>query len=387
MELWIEKERCTGCGVCSNICPKKAIKMQEDECGFKYPMIDEKTCINCGLCNKVCPVFEKRNNPNRKEPLAYAAWSKDQTNRYTSTSGGIFSEIAKVVIEEAGVVVGAKYNDKNLVEHSIARNNIELEELKQSKYLQSDTKNIYSDVKKVLDSGKFVAFCGSPCQISGLYKFLKKEYSNLLSIEFICRGMNSPKAYNSWLKSIENKEKKKIIKVWFKYKKNGWKKSPLCTRIDFEDGTFKVFEGEENTYMKGYLGPNLYIRQSCGNCMFNGLPREADITLADFWGIDSKLDDDLGTSLILSNSINGDKWIEKIKNNLVICKKSVSEVEKGNSCFTTSVTINKNSKRFLKEINDYNFDALVKKYSKVSLFRKGFNKINRIARKIKNNGK
>lgn len=35
-----------------NICPKNAIKMQEDEYGFLYPQIDENKCVQCGACKK-----------------------------------------------------------------------------------------------------------------------------------------------------------------------------------------------------------------------------------------------------------------------------------------------------------------------------------------------
>lgn len=364
MNFWIKKEKCTGCGACCSICPKGAISMQEDETGFKYPVIDNKICINCGLCKKTCPILKDNMNIRKKIPSTYAAWSRDKEIRYNSTSGGIFTEIAKAVIKENGYVIGAKYNDNNLVEHTIINSLDEINIIRQSKYLQSDTKNIYKDAKKLLDNNSLLVFCGSPCQIAGLYNYLKKDYENLITIEFICRGMNSPKAYKSWLSEIEKKEGKHVIRVWFKYKELGWKKSPKCTRIDFEDKSFKVYSGDDNTFMSGYLGPNLYLRPSCGLCNFNGLPRQADITLADFWSIEEKYDDDKGTSLILSNSSKGDIWIKKISNNIYIYKKSITDIEKGNKCFSKSVKINPNSEKFLRELNDSNFSILLEKYSK-----------------------
>ena len=285
MEIWLEKKDCTGCSACANICPKNAIEMVEDENGFKYPKINHEKCIDCGLCKKTCPIVEKFRQNRYERPNAYAGWSKDESVRYTSTSGGLFTEITKPIIENGGYVVGAAYNENNMVEHKIVNDLKGLEELKQSKYLQSDIKDVYKDVKKILNDNKEVAFCGSPCQVAGLLNYLQKEYTNLLTIEFICRGMNSPKAYRAWLSEIETNENKKVKRVWFKYKINGWKTSPKCTRIDFDDNTHKVYDGDDNVFMKGYLGPNLYIRPSCGNCRFNGMPRTADITLADFWGI------------------------------------------------------------------------------------------------------
>jgi coenzyme F420-reducing hydrogenase beta subunit len=118
-----------------------------------------------------------------------------------------------------------------------------------------------------------VLFCGSPCQVAGLHSYLGKKNDNLYTIDFICRGMNSPKAYKAWLREIEEKEKAKVTRVWFKYKENGWKKSPRCTRIDLSNGKYIVQKGEFNPFMSGYLGPNLYIRPSCSDCQFKGFIR------------------------------------------------------------------------------------------------------------------
>ena len=381
MEIWLEKKDCTGCSACANICPKNAIEMVEDENGFKYPKINHEKCIDCGLCKKTCPIVEKFRQNRYERPNAYAGWSKDESVRYTSTSGGLFTEITKPIIENGGYVVGAAYNENNMVEHKIVNDLKGLEELKQSKYLQSDIKDVYKDVKKILNDNKEVAFCGSPCQVAGLLNYLQKEYTNLLTIEFICRGMNSPKAYRAWLSEIETNENKKVKRVWFKYKINGWKTSPKCTRIDFDDNTHKVYDGDDNVFMKGYLGPNLYIRPSCGNCRFNGMPRTADITLADFWGIKKELDDDKGTSLILINSDKGMTHFETIKNNIFCEQRTIDEVYNGNVCFTSSVEINKNSSKFLSSLNENNFSELVKRYGKKSFIKILKNKIKRITRK------
>ncbi len=381
MEIWLKKNECTGCGACSNVCPKGAIKMIEDECGFKYPVIDHTLCINCGLCKKTCPIVSKFETARFDKPSVYATWSKDEENRYISTSGGMFFELAKYVIENKGSVVGARYNKNNLVEHYLVNNLKGLETLRQSKYLQSDTKNIFKDAQEILKNNKLLLFVGSPCQIAGLMKFLKEDYENLITVEFICRGVNSPKAYRSWLEEIENTEAKKVKKVWFKYKINGWKTSPKCTRVDFTDGSHKVYDGDENKFMSGYLGPNLYIRPSCGNCHFKDLPRQADITLADFWGIDNKLDDDKGTSMVLLNSNKGIDLFDKIKAKIIFDERDFDEILNGNQCFNHSVNINPKSEQFLMSLNDNNFSEQVKKYSKLSIYKKIKKSIKKIIRK------
>ena len=315
-------------------------------------------------------------------PDTYAVWSKNKDIRYNSTSGGVFSEFAKIFIAEGGCVVGARYNSDNLVEHSIINNMEEIEQLRQSKYLSSSVGDVYKKVKELLFKGRLVAFCGSPCQIAGLYSFLGKEYDNLFTMDFICRGMNSPKAYKSWLEEVEKEEGSTATKVWFKYKDGGWKTSPKRTRVDFSNGTFKVFEGEKNLYMNGYLTSNLYIRPCCGNCQFKGLPRKSDVTFADFWGIEKKLDDDKGTSMLLINSEKGREFFSKVKDGVNVYKKDFDTIFAGNPMFFSSVEVPQNAHDFLSDLDNLSFSECLKKYGgypvPIPLWRKIIRKIKQI---------
>ena len=295
-------------------------------------------------------------------PDTYAVWSKDSNIRYNSTSGGAFTEFAKVILAEGGIVVGAKYNEQNLVQHAIADSGSGIEELRQSKYMSSSMGDVYKKVKGELTKRKLVAFCGSPCQVAGLYSFLGKEYSNLFTMDFICRGMNSPKAFKAWLSEIERQEGKRVQKVWFKYKDGGWKTSPKRTRLDFEDGTFKVYEGENNLYMHGYLTSNLYIRTCCGECQFKGVPRKSDVTFADFWGIEKELDDDKGTSMLLINSEKGREFFSRARENMEVHKKDFNSIFAGNPMFTTSAVVPLQGHDFLEDLNNLTFSECLKKY-------------------------
>lgn len=296
------------------------------------------------------------------KPDTYAAWSKDAEIRYNSTSGGAFSEFAKTILCKGGLVVGAQYNEKNEVEHTIINNLDGLKRIRQSKYTSSSLGDIYIHVKKELNSGKIVAFCGAPCQVAGLYSYLGQEYDNLFTMDFICRGMNSPKAFQAWLQEIEQEEGSKVTKVWFKYKKGGWKTSPKRTRIDFNDGHYIIKEADENLFMYGYLHSNLYIRPCCGMCQFKGVPRNSDITFADFWGIDEALDDDKGTSLLLVNSEKGRQLFEEIKENMEVYDKSFAAIFEGNPMFTTSAVVPKEAHDFLKDLDYLSFKDALKKY-------------------------
>ena len=318
-------------------------------------------------------------------PDTYAVWSKDQNIRYCSTSGGAFSEFAKIILADGGLVAGAKYNDDNLVEHDLVDDYEGIEKLRQSKYLSSSLGDVYQKVKSELIIGKSVAFCGSPCQVAGLYAFLGKEYENLFTMDFICRGMNSPKAFKAWLSEIEQQEGSKATNVWFKYKEGGWKTSPTRTRIDFENGKFKVYEGEENLYMYGYLTSNLYIRPSCGKCRFKGVPRKSDVTFADFWGINKELDDDKGTSMLLINSEKGREYFNRISENLNVYKKDFNSIFSGNPMFTTSAQVPKKGHDFLKNLDNISFSENLKKYGgysvQSSFWKQGINKVKQIIKK------
>lgn len=373
MVEWLSCEQCTGCSACSNICPVDALEMKQDDTGFIYPEIDENKCIHCNLCHKIC---DNRNEKKRNfpTPQTYAAWNKDPDIRYNSTSGGVFSELASVILKQGGVVIGAQYNHENLVEHTIIEQISNLHKIRQSKYIQSDIGLIYRAIKEKLSTGRKVLFCGAPCQIAGLYAFLGEDNDNLITIDFICRGVNSPKAYKAWLNEIEHNHNSKVSRVWFKYKQNGWKKSPRCTRIDFVNGEYTVLDQKENLFMNGYLNYNLYMRPSCGNCEFKGMPRQADITLADFWGIDRNLDDDKGTSMVLINNKKGELLLTSVRN-LVLHERNFDDIFKGNTYFDKSVTIAKKSSKFLKELDRQSFSKALKKYGKVSFCTKILNKI------------
>ena len=319
-------------------------------------------------------------------PDTYAVWSKNSDIRYNSTSGGAFSEFAKEVITKGGLVVGAKYNEKNLVEHALVDSYSGIEELRQSKYLSSSVGDVYKKVKEELLKGRLVAFCGSPCQIEGLYSFLGKEYDNLFTMDFICRGMNSPKAYKSWLDEVEKEKGSTVVKVWFKYKDGGWKTSPKRTRVDFNDGTFKVFEGEKNLYMNGYLTSNLYIRPCCGDCQFKGVPRKSDVTFADFWGIEKELDDDKGTSMLLVNSEKGKEFFSRVRDNMEVYKKDFDTIFAGNPMFSGSVEVPKKAHDFLVDLDNLTFSECLKKYGgypvPIPLWRKAARKAKRVVKKI-----
>ena len=167
----IDKHDCCGCSACVQKCPKQCISMREDDEGFLYPHVDEAECIGCGLCEAVCPLL------NVGEPMdankVLAAKNRDDGERMASSSGGVFIALAKDVIRRGGVVFGAAFEKDQVVRHSYAETKEACIKFQVSKYVQSLIGNTYHEAKEFLDAGRMVVFSGTPCQIAGLYGYLR----------------------------------------------------------------------------------------------------------------------------------------------------------------------------------------------------------------------
>lgn len=376
---WITEEKCTGCGACANICPSGAITVQEDEYGFYRPEIDADKCTRCGACRRVCS-GRGGFRANKYGCRVFAAHTKDEAVREDSTSGGIFTELAKAVFSDGGCVVGAIYGRDMRVMHAVADDEEGLAALRRSKYVQSFSGDIYKQVKERLESGKKVLFCGTPCQAAALRSYLGRDYENLYIADIVCRGVNSPRAFSAWLKEIEGKEGKKVSGIGFRDKSDGWKASSYRTRVDFADGSSKVFRKDENAFIDGFLLYNMYMRQSCADCDFKGIPRPGDITLGDFWGADSRYDDDRGTSLITINTARGMELFSRISDDIMCEEVPMDGAFAENPCFSNSVVINRKSRRFLKALGGGEFTPLLRKYSKRNFVERAAGRLRRILR-------
>lgn len=323
---------CTGCGACMNICLQKAISMKVNSEGFLYPSIDGSKCTNCGLCLTKCPTHATKFT-NTNNPRCYVAYADDDL-RKNSSSGGIFPLLANYFFNNNGYVCGASWNDDNLVEHIIISDSKDLSKLQSSKYLQSNTKNVYTEIKQLLKDNKLVLFTGTPCQIAGLNSYLGKNYDNLLTVEIVCHGTPSPKVYKKYLQELVKDKNEKVLNTNFRDKINGWYPYSITTTTTLSKYTIPA---SKDIYMNAFL-KDLSLRKSCGECPFAKLPRQADLTIGDFWGIqryNKKYDDKKGTSLILVNNQNGEDYLNKIKNQFKLIEKAPLEYAlRGNPVLT-----------------------------------------------------
>ncbi len=318
MKILEDMNACTGCGACLNSCPKSAISMKINEEGFKYPEIDADKCINCGLCAKSCPVNGAIYD-NEMQPQCYAVQGSDEL-RAISSSGGAFSFLAEYILQQKGVVCGAAFRSDFTVEHIIVDNIDDLKKLRGSKYMQSDIGTCYKQIKNYLAKEILVLFSGTPCQIAGLKSFLGKNYDNLYCVDIICHGVPSAELFKRSLKEQFGDEK--IVGFNFRDKTLGWKSSHVL-EIDTDKSSYHL-EAGKFPYMVAFLS-NLCLRKCCGNCRFNRLPRQGDITIGDFWRVEkykAKLNDGKGTSALLVNNEKGKKIFEAIKKNFKLCQKA-----------------------------------------------------------------
>ena len=146
--------------------------MDIDEEGFKYPLLDNDKCVECQMCKEACPVQKEKLSIKRE---AYAAINLNNNIRENSSSGGVFSALAEVILSKDGVVCGCRFDEKFNAVHDIAMNMQEVEKFRGAKYIQSHKGNIYYKVKEILEKDKYVLFSGTPCEVAGLKTYLGKE--------------------------------------------------------------------------------------------------------------------------------------------------------------------------------------------------------------------
>lgn len=363
------KKDCCGCNACFEACPKKAISLKIDIEGFWYPEVDQSKCVGCGLCEKVCPQLnaEKLKKNEFEKPVCFAAIHKNIETRFGSTTGGLFSALAEQMYAEGGYVGGAIYREDWSVAHFISNNPEDLQRLRQSKYSQSDTRGFFSDVKKLLNVGEKVLVCGTPCQMAGLRQFLRKDYENLIIVDFICKSITSPKFYAKYLDYWERKAKSKLVGFKFKDKELGWRN--LVKRFDFANGKSLYSRAKDkDLYSTAYHG-NIVSRPSCYDCKFKGFPRIADITIADFWGCEKNpkykaLDDNAGTSAVIINNSHGLEFFEKIKSKIQWMDSCIEDILPGNPALLHKQKMPKCSReKFFEDLDKDTIENVVPKHS------------------------
>ncbi|MBQ8514237.1 MAG: Coenzyme F420 hydrogenase/dehydrogenase, beta subunit C-terminal domain [Ruminococcus sp.] len=357
-----DKKDCCGCGACMNICPKGSIAMQPDHEGFLYPRVDESTCIGCGLCEKVCPVLHvKKDEPMQQ--AAYIVQIKDETVRRESTAGGAFTAIAEHVLRQGGVVYGVAYDSEFHVGHTSAETAGELFRFRNSKYVQSDTKNTFREAEAHLKAGRMVCYSGTPCQIEGLRQYLRKDYENLITVDVVCHAVPSPLIWEKYLEMQRERLGDGFTNVLFRDKHYGYKYSTMT--IKGQDGKNVYNYGIDTDPMLRAFFSDICDRPSCYECAFKKRYRVCDFTIWDCYSVgnfDKKLDDDKGTTRVLIHSEKGRDLFEQIKPQLRYTEVTPDQLTAGVREMFHSVSGNEKREQFFRDANSKSGEALFGQY-------------------------
>lgn len=387
------KSKCTGCSACVQKCPKQCISFEEDREGFKYPKVKLSVCIDCGLCEKLCPVLQQ--DKPRNPVIVYAAKNSNLSTRLASSSGGIFALLAETILRQNGVVFGARFDNEWNVIHDYTESLDGLSVFLGSKYVQSKIGNTYKYAERFLKEGRKVLFSGTPCQIVGLKKYLRKDYDTLLTVDFVCHGVPSPMIWRGYLNEkirplgvdgrnmvsqLSLKDLPVITGISFRDKRYGWKKFGFSVRaksaskadknlvsqsVEVTDKTLLYEPHKANLYMKGFL-KNLYLRPSCYACPAKCGKSGADYTLADFWGASTYVgdfDDDKGLSAVLvyKNKVN----IESL--DMAFKVVGLNDILSQNPAVIKSSRMKGGRDRFFQHYNREHQIDLINRYSKYTI--------------------
>ena len=303
--------------------------MKADNEGFLYPSVDKNACVDCGLCDKSCPILISKIDESKKAVRqdAYVAYHLDETIRMNSSSGGVFTALAKDVIQRGGIVFGAAFDQEFLVHHICVEDLNGLEKLRGSKYLQSRTEDTFREAKAALNQGRQVLYSGTGCQIAGLKAYLKQSYPNLLTVDILCHGVPSPLLWKHYLLELEHTHGAKAQQITFRKKDPGWKRFSLS--LLFSNNQVYMHTLKEDPYMQMFL-KNICLRPSCYDCKFKTIHSQADITLGDCWGIEKympEIDDDKGISVIFVHTRDGSGAVSRITSSVYIQKADFQQVQ------------------------------------------------------------
>lgn len=355
------KKLCTGCSACENVCPKKAIKMEANEHGFLAPVVDNEKCVSCGLCREIC----QANKPAKKNNTikVYACKNKDYDSRLTSSSGGVFQEFSKAILEKNGNVYGAIFDENFEVIHKKGTTAEDIEKIKKSKYVQSNMKNVIAEVRKDILEEKEVLFSGTPCQVQALNSRGLRQKENLYTVDIVCHGVPSPKIFEEYKSYLENKYSSKIIDINFRWKDEF---STQNIKVTFENGEEYISNKKNGDIFYNLFLDDLVLRDSCYSCNYRDLNRVSDISIADFWGLEKgqykDFYDNKGVSLVLVNTEKGLHLFNLVKDKLDYIEIEDKEFSKYNSFREMQEPEGKSA--FWKNYDENGFDKIAENYNK-----------------------
>lgn len=326
-----DEQSCTQCFACQQACPKNCISRKEVGAGFLIPVINRDVCVECGACMKVC--HKLTGKVELQKPLvASACWTQDMDDREHSSSGGAFSVMARAILRSGGVVFGATMDTQLRVRHIMVDKVEDIRFLQGSKYVQSEIVDSYKQVRRFLKDDKKVLFTGTPCQVAGLYAFLKNKPENLFTCDVVCHGVPSQMAFDIWTEKIGIRSTSS--KVNFRFTKGwGFQMSRLLKSSIKAGNIQKLIYPKDSYYLRSFTS-GLMFNEACYRCPYAQPNRVSDITIADYWGLGTMKPFNhpthKGVSLLLENNEQGTMLLRMCGEQLYREERPMEEAIKGN---------------------------------------------------------
>lgn len=342
---------CYGCGACVGICPNNALSMKiTGEIGYYRPNLQKEKCTDCGRCLQVCPwnnfdidtVNREFLNKNNDDVAigqyidCYTGYSRDEEIRKSSSSGGVVTSILTYLFDrsmiDGAVVVKVSSLDTLQIEPFIARSKYDIISSKGSKYISVTFGNIFKDIR---DFNGRLAFVGLPCHIQAIRKLelVDKKIKDKVKyhLGLMCSGTVGLKGTEILINSF--KVPKESIKS-ISYRGDGW---PSGFKLVANNKKGIENNKREIPYPLYLLIIRTYLQPSCLVC-WDALNEFSDISFGDAWLRQIKDQDNIGTSLLIARTIEGNSIIEMAKkDNIIDISKidtlEILESQKGNINF------------------------------------------------------
>ena len=355
---------CTGCASCAQSCPKGCINLIQNDEGFYYPQINDESCISCKKCVNSCPILNRPKISMLERPVVYGIYSNNPQIHKDATSGGIFYQIAHNLIKQGYTVYGVAYDEYFNPLCTRAVNEKELNNLIGSKYIQANPNDVYKSVKKDLLNGIKVFYCGTPCQVAGLYAFLGKNTKGLITADIVCHGVPSLKL---WMLYLDYLKSKKINVISYSFRdKTKWGWGSWGSYIFKKNNKTKkhYFPVAADYYYSLFFKENC-LRESCYDCKFNGDNRVSDFTIGDYWGIDEAhpgFYDRNGVSVVVLNSSVAVQLFKDNENYFKLIESTYELATKNNKTIIESTKRPESRDFFYSDLNNLGFEKTAKKY-------------------------
>ncbi len=383
MNIQIIQDRCTGCRACIQLCPVHCISMQENHEGFLFPVVDQEACIDCGICLTKCPAYN--DHPLRQDPdlAVYAAVHQNPEILMASSSGGAFAALAQYAFSRDGVVYGCSLNNQIIPMHIRIDQAKDLPKLHGSKYVQSDTGNTYSSVKKDLQASKTVLYSGTPCQIAGLKAYLGADDPNLITVDIICHGVPGSGIFRKHIAWLSKKKGAEIQQFGFRNKeKLGW--GPLIYLVTTTTKT-TILPYFYDVYCQKLFGDSEGLRECCYQCKYANIDREGDFTIGDYWGIQKyhpEIPTAWGVSLLIANDDKAKAIVNDLHRSLTLYPSRIEWARTNNRLLNKPVERPTERDTVFAEIEKLGYDCWAEKYYRSGYYIKALIK-SKIPRSLK----